>query len=333
MIYPLVFVFLFISLMVYFRIAVHYRIIDKPNDRSSHRSFTIRGAGIVFLISMLLAGGLYSPNYNLPTVSTFLIGGISFVDDRISLSRRLRILVQLLSVGFLFYYLDIFDLLPVWGMLALLILIVGTINAYNFMDGINGITGLYSLVVLGGLQYVNLYIFQFVDVDMIWFPMLSCLVFLYFNFRKKAKCFAGDVGSISMAFWVVFLILELIMKGGSWVYFLFLTVYGVDSALTIAHRLLRRENIFEPHRIHFFQLLANEVGWSHKLVSSLYAVIQALMIVMIIWLKEYIHLHTILIAIIIVVPPGLLYLLVKPRLMKLVVEEIPEKSKENPLKG
>lgn len=321
MIYLLVFVFLFISLMVYFRLAVHYRIIDKPNDRSSHRSFTIRGAGVIFLISMLLAGAIYSPDYNLPTLATFLIGGISFVDDRISLSRRLRILVQFLTVGLLFYALNIFDNLSVGAIIGLFVLIVGTINAYNFMDGINGMTGLYSLIVMLGLQYVNRYLHPFIGVDMIWFPILACLVFLYFNFRKKAKCFAGDVGSISIAFWVVFLILELIMKGGSWVYFLFLTVYGVDSALTIAHRLLRKENIFEPHRIHFFQLLANEVGWSHQLVSGIYALIQALMIFLIIWLKEYEHLNSILLAAIIIAPPGLFYLLVKPRLMKLVKEE------------
>lgn len=319
MIYLLVLGFLVVSLMVYFRIAVHYKIIDRPTDRSSHSNFTVRGAGIIFLIAMLLAGGLYTPKYNLATLATFLIGGISFVDDRISLSRRLRILVQVLSVSLLFYALDIFNQSPLWAILPLFILIVGIINAYNFMDGINGITGVYSLVVLGGLQYVNFKMVHFIDADLIWFPMLACGVFLYFNFRVKAKCFAGDVGSISMAFWVVFLLLRLVMHGGSWAYFLFLSIYGVDSVLTIAHRLLRKENIFEPHRIHFFQLLANEVGWSHLFVSSLYAVAQAFIVALVLWLEPLLNAY--LLASIVIIPPAFIYLALKPRLMRLIIEE------------
>jgi len=316
MVYLLVFVFLFISLMVYFRIALHYRIIDKPNDRSSHRSFTIRGAGIIFLLAFLLAWGMHYQGNTLPTMAAVLIGGVSFVDDRISLSRRLRILVQVLAVGILFYKLGVFDICPAWSILPMFILAVGIINAYNFMDGINGITGLYSLIVLGSLQYVNIYLTHFVHPDMIWLPILACIVFLYFNFRIKAKCFAGDVGSISMAFWVVFLILKLVMSGGSWGYVLFLAVYGIDSVLTISHRLLRKENIFEPHRIHFFQLLANEVGWTHLTVSSIYAGLQLIISALVILLLPVMHAYWL--ALIILLPLVAFYLIVKPRLMRLV---------------
>lgn len=316
LVYLFVFVFLFISLMVYFRIAMHFRIIDKPNDRSSHRSFTIRGAGIIFLIAIVLAWGLHFPEDTLPTLAVLLIGGISFVDDRISLSRRLRILVQFLAVSILFYKLHVFDQCPLWTIIPLFVLAVGIINAYNFMDGINGITGLYSLVVLGSLQYVNLYLSHFIHPDLIWFPMLACLVFLYYNFRIKAKCFAGDVGSISMAFWVVFLMLKLVMSGGSWGYVLFLSVYGIDSVLTISHRLLRKENIFEPHRIHFFQLLANELGWSHLTVSSIYALVQVTISILVISLLPMMPAY--LLALAILLPLVVLYLVLKPRLMRLV---------------
>ena len=316
MVYLLVFVFLFISLMVYFRIAMYFRIIDMPNDRSSHRSFTIRGAGVIFLVSFVLAWGFHFPENTLPTLAALLIGGISFVDDRISLSRRLRVLVQFLAVSILFYKLHVFEHYPLWAILPLFILAVGIINAYNFMDGINGITGLYSLVVLGSLQYVNLYLTPFVYPDLIWFPMLACLVFLYYNLRIKAKCFAGDVGSISMAFWVVFLILKLMISGGSWGYILFLSVYGVDSVLTIMHRLLRRENIFEPHRIHFFQLLANEAGWSHLTVSTLYAVLQIIISILVIYLIPVMSPY--LLSLTILLPLVVLYLVIKPPLMRLI---------------
>lgn len=120
--------------------------------------------------------------------------------------------------------------------------------------------------------------FNFVERDLIWLPMISCVVFLFFNFRKKAKCFAGDVGSVTMAFWIMFLLLRLIIDSANPIYILFLTVYGVDSILTIIHRLMLRQNIFDAHRLHFYQILANERKISHLLVSTIYAIVQALII-------------------------------------------------------
>lgn len=267
----------FIFMLIYFRIADKYNIIDKPNERSSHTELTIRGGGILFLISIIIAGIMH-PNYWIPILGTTIIGVISFLDDRINLSSRVRILFHLLAVSILFYALPIHGYISWWGVLALYILVIGIINAYNFMDGINGITGLYSLVILGGLLYVNLNQTSFVDSDLIVLPMLACLVFLFFNFRKKAKCFAGDVGSITMAFWVMFLLLKLILDTANWAYILFLAVYGVDTILTILHRIWLRQNIFDAHRLHFYQIMANEQQISHRLVSVIYACIQLFII-------------------------------------------------------
>src|SRR5690606_249734 len=176
-----------------------------------------------------------------------------------------------------------FGVLAWWAILALYILVIGIINAYNFMDGINGITGLYSLIVLGSLQYINLNQHPFIQEDLIWFPMLACLVFLFYNFRKKAKVFAGDVGSICIAFWIVFLLGDLIIVSGNPIYILFLAVYGVDTILTIIHRLFLKQNIFEAHRLHFYQILANEQKVSHLLVSSIYGAVQLLIIVFVVF--------------------------------------------------
>src|SRR5690606_19151451 len=128
------------------------------------------------------------------------------------------------------------------------------------------------------LQYVNLKQIPFIEPDMIWLPMLSCIVFLFFNFRKQAKCFAGDVGSITIAFWILMLLLKVILETGDWVYILFLAVYGVDSVLTIIHRLMLRQNIFDAHRLHFYQIMANEQKIPHLWVSFVYALIQLLII-------------------------------------------------------
>ena len=307
----LILVPLFFSLMLlYFKIAFRYNIIDHPNERSSHKEVTIRGGGVIFLFAAIIALILH-PSYFLEISALFLIGIISFIDDRITLSSRVRIVFHLASVTLLFFALNIFQSFSWWIIVMLYILIIGIINAYNFMDGINGITGVYSLVVLGGLQYVNHYIFNFVQSDLIWLPILASLVFLFFNFRKKAKCFAGDVGSITIAFWIIFLLFRLILATGNYTYILFLAVYGVDSILTIVHRLKLRQNIFDAHRLHFYQILANDRKWPQLVVSSVYGILQLSIIAVVIFLPAglpYIFLIT-------TFPLIIIYILVKPFIM------------------
>lgn len=277
MLYAILILLMFGVMTLYFKVADHYNIIDKPNERSSHSEITIRGGGIIFIFAAV-CGLILHPDFWMPILGMVIIGVISFIDDRITLSNKIRISVHLIAVTLLFLSLSIFQSYPWYICLGLYILVIGIINAYNFMDGINGITGLYSLVILAGLQYVNHFIEPFIQSDLIWLPILACLVFLFFNFRKRAKCFAGDVGSIGIAFWITFLILKLIIQTENYSYILFLAVYGVDAILTIIHRLLLKQNIFEAHRLHFYQILANDQKWSHLWVSVLYAVLQLIII-------------------------------------------------------
>src|SRR5690606_637064 len=111
-------------------------------------------------------------------------------------------------------------------------------------------------------------------------------VFAFFNFRTKAKCFAGDVGSVSIAFILLFALGALILKTGNFIYILFLTIYGIDSVWTIVRRLLRRENIFEAHRSHLYQYLGNEAGVNKLLISSLYTVLQLIIGLAIIYITD-----------------------------------------------
>ena len=177
----------------------------------------------------------------------------------------------------MFYQWGLFTL-PWWWIIVALIVCTGIINAYNFMDGINGITGGYSLVILGALAYINTEITQFVEPALIYTVLCSVLVFCFFNFRKKAKCFAGDVGSVSIAFILLFLIGRLIIKTEDFSWIILLSVYGVDSVLTIVHRLMLHENIGLPHRKHMYQLMANELKIPHVAVSLVYMLTQALVI-------------------------------------------------------
>jgi UDP-N-acetylmuramyl pentapeptide phosphotransferase/UDP-N-acetylglucosamine-1-phosphate transferase len=142
------------------------------------------------------------------------------------------------------------------------------------MDGINGITVLYSLVAIGTFFYVDKYIVDF-HQDYFLIAILSALVvFAFFNFRKKAICFAGDVGSVSIAFIICYLLLKL-FTNTEFVYWIFLLgIYGLDTLFTIICRIFRQEPLTQAHRSHFYQYLANEAGWGHLKVSILYGFIQ-----------------------------------------------------------
>jgi UDP-N-acetylmuramyl pentapeptide phosphotransferase/UDP-N-acetylglucosamine-1-phosphate transferase len=310
MIYGIIAILFFAGMLLYFPIADRYNIIDHPNERSSHSVITIRGGGIIFLFAAL-AAAIMHPAYWLPVLALFLVGVISFIDDRFTLSSKIRLLVHLAATTLFFIYLDVFSL-PVSESLFLYFVVIGTINAYNFMDGINGITGCYSLVVLAGLQYVNLKL-AFIDKDMIWLPMIACGVFLYFNFRKKARCFAGDVGSITIAFWIVMLLIKLILVTNNWSYILFLSVYGTDSVLTIMHRIWLKQNVFKPHRQHLYQIMANERKTPHLWVSFGYMLLQGAIIFFIVNSKSFTA--TVLFAVILI-PLILMYVILKVALMK-----------------
>ena len=156
-----------------------------------------------------------------------------------------------------------------------LIIFVGASNIINFMDGINGITGGYALASLIPLYILNRE-YGFVEESLVLTVILADIVFCFFNFRPKgkAKCFAGDVGSIGIAFILLFLIGRLVMVTGDVSYFIFLLVYGVDGCLTICHRIMLHENLGEAHRKHAFQLMANELKIGHVTVSLIYMALQ-----------------------------------------------------------
>jgi UDP-N-acetylmuramyl pentapeptide phosphotransferase/UDP-N-acetylglucosamine-1-phosphate transferase len=258
---------------IYFKVANHFNIIDKPNQRSSHTSITLRGGGIIFYFGALAFFFYSGFQYLWFFWGLSLITLISFLDDILTLSNKLRLSVHLISMGLLFYQLGVFELQWYWIMLAF-ILFIGITNAYNFMDGINGITGVYSLAVLSGLWLINNYHVNFFENDLIYCVGLSLLVFNFYNFRRKAKCFAGDVGSIAIAFILLFMIGKLLLIEPSIVPVLLLGVYGVDSVLTIIHRLILKENIFQAHRKHLYQILANEAKVPHLYVATAYALVQ-----------------------------------------------------------
>ena len=278
MYYIIVLVLLFLTELFYFKLANKFNIIDMPNERSSHRKVTLRGGGIIFYFGALVYFLANHWEYPWFIVALTLITFISFVDDIRSTSQSLRLVFHFAVMVLMFYQWDLFSL-SWWWIIVALIICTGIINAYNFMDGINGITGGYSLVILVTLAYINAKIVPFTEPALINTVLCSVLVFCFFNFRKKAKCFAGDVGSVSIAFILLFLIGRLIIKTEDFSWIILLSVYGVDTVLTIIHRLILHENIGLPHRKHMYQLMANELKMSHVMVSFIYMVVQTVVIV------------------------------------------------------
>lgn len=303
--YVLLGLVLMILMLLYFKVADRFNIIDKPNLRSSHTEITLRGGGIIFWFASLIYFAQHLQHNYLFFTGITLVSLVSFWDDIQSLSNKIRISIHFLAISLIFFDLGIFDVLSIWQIVIAYILSIGLINAYNFMDGINGITGLYTISVMGALLYVNTNVQLFVDGSFVKYSMISSLVFLFFNYRKKAKCFAGDVGSIAIAFWIIYLVLRLILNTNSLIWLLFLAVYGADAVCTIVHRLYLKQNIFEAHRLHLYQVLSNEYKIQHRLVSLYYAIVQAGISFLVI--SFYQKVEDIILFIIVIIPLVIVY--------------------------
>ena len=289
MIYGIIFVILLALELAYFKIADKFNIIDMPNERSSHSAKVLRGGGIIFLIGVWLwyicsCIGLFDPlTFNpLPSYTWFLlalslVAGVSFIDDVHSLPDSVRLVVHFASMGLLFYQLGMISAAKWWMIIPALVVCVGASNVINFMDGINGITGGYTLATLVPALLLNRKD-AFVEESMLVVSIISVLVFCIFNFREKgkAKCFAGDVGALGAAFIMLFVIGCRVMKTMDPTWLVFLVIYGIDGVTTICHRIMLHENIGQGHRMHTFQLMANELNMSHIMVSLIYAGLQLL---------------------------------------------------------
>lgn len=278
-------ILLFVLELLYFKVADKFNIIDKPNQRSSHSKITLRGGGIIFYIAILIFFIQSGFSYPWFMLGLTLMATISFLDDILEISTRLRLAIHFTSVLLLAFQLGIFS--PPWYyIIVTFVIVVGVINAYNFMDGINGITALYSLVVCGLLYYVNQTV-QFIAQDFLIYTLMGILVFAFFNFRNKAKCFAGDVGSVGIAYILLFALGTLIFKTGDFIYILFLAVYGVDAVWSIVRRLYLGENIMEGHRTHLYQYLANEAGYNRLLISGMYGALQLILGIAVIYFAQF----------------------------------------------
>jgi UDP-N-acetylmuramyl pentapeptide phosphotransferase/UDP-N-acetylglucosamine-1-phosphate transferase len=259
--------------LLYFKIAKRYAIVDRPNNRSSHTGLIIRGGGVIFILAVL--SWFVTADFQWPwfLLGATLLAVISFLDDVKPQLQLVRFTIHLTVVLLLFYDAQLFSW-PIWLIVLAALVCIGSINAFNFMDGINGITGIHAVVSLGTFIYIQEVMYPFSSLSLMITCLLSVFIFLFFNFRTQAKCFAGDVGSTTLAFIQIFLLLQLIVYTDNFLWVIMFLVFGIDSVVTIICRLLKKENIFRAHRTHLYQYLSNEIGLPHTRVAAIYGIIQ-----------------------------------------------------------
>ncbi|MCK5310821.1 MAG: glycosyltransferase family 4 protein [Desulfobacteraceae bacterium] len=262
---------------------------DVPNERSSHTKDVPKGGGIGILISFVLS----SIVLNIPKafwIPALVLSVISFFGDRIELSVKFRLIMQFVcSIIFLtnLFFLSQINLLAWSLILPLAVFIVGTANFYNFMDGIDGIAGISGVI---GFLFIAVFGYlSGVDTNYIVLALaiaFSCVGFLLFNI-PKAKVFMGDIGSILLGF--VFACMVVVLSGTLLEFIClvgFLFPFYADELITMFVRVRSGTPLKTPHRLHIYQLLANEYRIDHWKVSAGYGVMQVVIGIAIIFLKN-----------------------------------------------
>ncbi|MCK5681190.1 glycosyltransferase family 4 protein, partial [bacterium] len=280
---------LFLSLSVTWVILYYVRLLDHPNERSSHELATPKCGGVGIVVSFVagvFVSQLWGGEYLLEprklwslVIPVLLVACVSLADDIQELTPGLRLGVQVLAAALFLYMSNMLPIKPcggipplimqcVWGGVAMFWL-VGMANAFNFMDGIDGLAAGQGLIASLFFAIIHIgkgvYFPGFVSLVMV----VGCLGFLAFNF-PPAKVFMGDVGSVSMGFILAALALYSYQKNPSLETLLIMPLlmsnFIFDTVVTFVRRLLKRERLFQAHRSHLYQQFAG-CGFSQRTVT------------------------------------------------------------------
>lgn len=255
--------------------ALKYRIIDVPNERSSHSHPTPRGGGVAIVISwytgitILFLSESLSPEIYFALLSGILLAIISLVDDIISIKPGIRLLIQFLSAALALYFLKGIDSIYIQQfylnediiLLPLaLITIVWFVNLYNFLDGIDGYASIEAICI-------SLVLYIFTNDALLLLLLVSVMGFLIWNW-PRAKIFMGDVGSTQLGF--ILVILGIYYNNEHQFNFLLWILlsspFWFDASLTLFRRWKRGEKLSQAHKKHAYQRLV-QAGYSHLQVN------------------------------------------------------------------
>ncbi len=261
-------------------VAVKKAILDIPNHRSSHTLPTPRGGGVAIVVSFyagllwLFVTGAVEERLFYLLLTAVPIAVTGFIDDIISLSAKVRLLVQVAAAcGTLF-------MLGITGYLFFpaLFMIVWFTNLFNFLDGTDGYVASEAL-------FVSIAGFLLFHEGSLLLIAASVLGFLPFNWQR-ASIFMGDVGSTFLGFITALFILHTSSSLGDLLLWALMTLpFWFDATYTLLRRLLQREQITEAHRKHLFQR-AVRAGCSHRCVAAVLWGFNLTFLLLFLWTKS-----------------------------------------------
>lgn len=253
----------------YIRVARRNHIGVTASDKGRRR-FVAVGGGFIFILAAIMAVAVFPATAPYIFLVYMYVGGgailavLSYADDLITLSPRLRLGVHIAVTAL------VLALMPFGSNYLLyacaVIACTGYMNASNFMDGINGMLALYSGVVLATLACV-------MPSPVVLALLVSTAVFAAYNCRREPSVYSGDVGSITIGFFIATSLVYYILDSDEYSAAVFVLVFLIDAFCTFMERLLRGDNVFMSHRRHLYQLLIRRRA--HPLtVSAGYAAVQ-----------------------------------------------------------
>ena len=281
---------------VYLRLARRWRILDEPNERSSHRAPTPHGGGAAllsaFAAGMLMTavfGTLWPWQYYLLVAVALLLMGLGIVDDLLALSVRLRLplygLACLLTAWVLWPPAGSFASVA-WLLLPVALAMLWLVNLYNFMDGIDGIAATQCVLACGAAALLCT---QGVSSHYALFCLLlgaSQLGFLVWNW-PPARLFMGDAGSVPTGFLLAALALLGSVQGqlhpACWL--VLLAAFVTDASWTLLWRMATGQPFTRPHRLHAYQRLSVHWG-SHRSVDLLLVIVFLCWLLPLAWLLQ-----------------------------------------------
>ncbi len=237
-----------------------------PTERGMHKEKKASSGGILFILIYIIYASyqeFFLPFFSIP------ISIIGLIDDKYYLSRRVRLIAQIISIAvFLLtsYFIGNGILATITSLkyflfMFFLLLLIGTsiINFMNFMDGIDGLVCGCMIVIFSFMNFEIHYLL----------PIIGTLIgFLFFNW-EPSKVFMGDTGSLFLGSYLA----TLILSQNNIIYILNSLILCapilLDALICILIRISKKQNILQPHKLHLYQRLVSG-GFSHSQVSLIY---------------------------------------------------------------
>ncbi len=243
-------------------------LIDIPNDRSIHVTYTPSGAGIGFFLAVCLTLPFFHLHtilqYSWTILSILLVFIVGVLDDHRDTSPRTKFIVLILATAFLSFDGILIDdvgtffgfpLTLGWFALPFTIFAVtGFTNALNLIDGLDGLAATISIIVLGSFLILG-YRHDDIFIIMLSTAFISSLIaFLIFNWQP-ASIFMGDSGSLTLGFIISILAVKSLEYLPA-VSILFIAALPIlDTIIVMVRRKFKGRSMFSADKCHLHHII------------------------------------------------------------------------------